>query len=126
MKALAPGHAETAAHLAARLRGHAERFAVAVGNDDGLDGAEPGGYSFAPEREEILAGAVTGGEALERLDQSELILLFETFAARLGKVGHPVDGTHTFLVEPCRHLPARKGGKSAFERDVFQLVFRGS
>ena len=110
MEALAAGHTEMAAHLAAGLAGYAERAPVPVRDHNGFHRA---GGGFA-DREEIFTRAVRRlGEAHICVD-TQFISFFQRLASCLADIGHIVDAAHLAHIHPARHLFARVCRQAAF------------
>jgi hypothetical protein len=81
-EALVAGGAEAAAHGAAGLRRHAQRAAVGLGDEDGLDGVA------AADVEQPLHGAVGRTGSLSQRQGRALGHAGELVAQRLRQVGH--------------------------------------
>ena len=97
VEALAPRHAESAAHLASRLGRYAKRAALAVRDDDSLHRAPFHG-------EEVLARPVGRSEGLNRLHDARIALFLKQFAAGFGDVRHLREVEHALDVEPVCQL----------------------
>ena len=117
MKALPAGHAELAAHLAARLGAHAQCFAVLVGNHYGL-------IIQALKGEQVLTGAIPAGLNIDGLNHSHFIALSQRFPALLGQVGHLINALYPLLIQPLRHLLPGKCRQANFQRNLLQFIGR--
>ena len=115
VEALAAGHAEGAAHLASRLRAHAERGPVAVGDVDGLYVAASGAV------EEILHRAVGAACLGLGILAAHAPARGERLASALAEVGHRVDVGDTAAVYPVRYLLGGKTRKAALSGHGTQL-----
>ena len=103
--AVAARGAESAAHGAAGLRGHAHAELVLARHADGLD---EGAVAHA---DEVLARAVLGDLLLGDGHRKKGELLGKPLAQVLGKVGHLLVGGDALAVEPLNDLlgPKRRG-----------------
>ena len=127
--------AEKAVHLATHLTRHAERGAVAVGDEDGFDVmGSPLRFPQLGERFRLLGDdgkkvfyrSIHRPLTIHRLHPSDLAHGLQPLAIRLRDVRHLVDVGDALFVEPLRHLTARKGRHSQFRRHRFQFGQRHS
>ena len=109
--------AEAAAHPAAHLGGHADRVAVVVAHDDGLDAVAVG------HPQQVLHGAVLG--LLPPLDdgRGDVKCLLELCQQGFGLVGHGRKVGHELLVDPVENLLGPEAGlahRFQLRRQLFQ------
>ena len=121
MEALPARHAEMAAHLAARLRAHAEGLALPVRNHHRLDGVPAG---QARDREKVLPGAVGRFLHVDGGHAAGLAALFQGRPPRLGEIGHLIQRGGPVHIEPLGQLLARKGRQAQLQGQGLELFRR--
>src|SRR5690606_38054782 len=98
VEALPPGRAERAIERAAGLRGDAERAAVRLGNENGLDRLP------RADVEQPLARAVRRALLADHPRRRELGDLREPLAELQAEIGHRAEIEHAALVDPAHDL----------------------
>ena len=104
LEALPPGGTEAAVHAASLLRAHAQRGALAVGDEHGLH------TSAAARGEEVLHRAVGALLPHERRHEAHLISLVQALACGNAEVAHARDVGGALAVEPSGYLLRGEGG----------------
>ena len=128
LKALLARLAEEAVHLAAHLARHAERTAVTVRDEHGLDKLLLGRFRLFRSRpgglygKQIFGGAVDGVLAVNRSGAAHLVLLGEQLAVMFGEIGHLVDRPDMLGVDPLGDLTAGEGRHPQTLRQLAQFV----
>ena len=85
------------------MRGDAERAAVVLRNEDGLNGVA------VPYAEEPLSRAVGGFLLVNHFGRTNLGEHQELGSEGLGEIGHLVEVAHEVAVHPARKLPGAEG-----------------
>ena len=120
MESLLPGHAETASHLAARLRRHAERgalvAAVVVGDIDAFH------HFPAGHLEQVLRRAVLAARLSRRRFAPYGVELREFLAVLLRQVGHRLYAGDVLFIEPLRYLRCREFRHFQFFDNCLQFL----
>ena len=108
------GGAEGAVQRAAGLRGDADRDAVAVAQEHGLDG-----LSIAQAEQDLARAGLFGAAFLEEGQRNGGAKGFEPGAERLREIRHGVVGEHAPFVDPLKDLASLEGRNAIGRRDFF-------
>ena len=112
------GHAETAAHPAARLRRDAERRPVTVGDVGRLDEAA------LQSREKVFFRAVGRSLHVGEGNRAQLVFPGELLPVLQREVRHPADRIGSLAVQPRGDLPRGEPGHPVLGGDPLQFVER--
>ena len=103
-EALSASHAKFTSHLAAHLRGHAERSAFPVRDVHCFDIVSA--LCFV----EIFDGTIFRFHAFYRSRDANLVVFCELLSCSLGEISHLVKGARMLVVEPTTDLFSHKFG----------------